>query len=496
MKNRPDAYRPLARSLRRAAPLAILSALLAACAATDGGQPASREAVGQQTGATALLPDTTEPQPAGNRAPEAASEDTTGFLTRTVSTESATRSELLNAAFALQQVFRDVASASVPTVVQIDTNRTAANRRGFQFEQPGGTGSGVIYDRERTTYYVLTNAHVIVNNDDIRLTLHDGMEVEGVRLIGSDRTRDIAVLSFEWPQELAVATLGDSDALVVGDQVLAVGSPFGFQSSVTSGIVSAVGREQARNPWAEYVQTDASINPGNSGGALVALDGSVIGINTWIASRTGASSGIGFALPINTALSVADQLRGGGVRYGYLGIMPTDFGQPGRPAEGALVFSVVERSPADRAGLLAGDVIVAIGGRPITDRGELMRAVAEAGPGARLGLVVERDGAERDIDVRLAQRPATQDSAGTDWPGVHVTEHAGGPGVAVLTVSESSAAWRAGIRAGDLITRVDNRSVRGADAFYDALREADSARLTVSRAGSSRSRTFTATINR
>lgn len=492
MKNRPD--RPLARSLRRAAPAAILIALVAACAATDDGQPANREA-----GQTELGLNAPDPPQTGDRALEVVSGDSgdaTGFLTRTASTESATRPELRNAAFALQQVFRDVAGASVPTVVQIDTNRTAANRRGFQFEQPGGTGSGVIYDRTRNSYYVLTNAHVIVNTDDIRLTLHDGMEVEGVRLIGSDRTRDIAVLSFEWPEPLAVATMGDSDALVVGDQVLAVGSPFGFQSSVTSGIVSAVGREQARNPWAEYVQTDASINPGNSGGALVALDGSVIGINTWIASRTGASSGIGFALPINTALSVADQLRGGGVRYGYLGVMPTDAGEQGRPAEGALVYSVVERSPADRAGLLAGDVIVAIDGRPIADRGELMRAVAEAGPGARLALVVERDGAERGIDVRLAQRPATQEFGGADWPGVNVTEHGAGTGVVVLIVSESSAAWRAGIRPGDVVTRVDNRLIRDADAFYDALREADSARLTVSRAGSSRSRTFTATISR
>ena len=466
-----DAHRLVRRSVRRAAPvaMAILGALFAACSAADDGQPAARDAA----------------------APARVADAADSSLTRTVSTAP----EPIDAALALQQVFRDVAGASVPTVVQIDT-RIESSFRGFQIEQPGGTGSGVIYDRRGTTYYVLTNSHVIRNTDTIRLTLHDGIEIEGVRLIGSDSNRDIAVLSFSWPEPLAVATLGDSDALVVGDQVLAVGSPFGFQSSVTSGIISAVGREQQRNPWAEYIQTDASINPGNSGGALVALDGSVIGINTWIASRTGSGVGIGFALPINTAVRVADQLRGGGVRYGFLGIMPTDAGETSGPSDGALVYSVFEGSPAERAGLLAGDVIVAIDGLPIADTGELMRAVAEAGPGTRLSLAVARDGTERDLRVRLAERPATRQRGDTDWPGIHAVDNQAGRGLAVRQVSDSSAAWRAGIRPRDVITSVDNRVVGDADAFYDALREADSARLTVLRPGASRVRTFTATISR
>lgn len=465
-QNGIDAHRSIKRSVRRAAPVAMLSALLAACSVADDGQPAARE----------IAP------------PARAADAAESSLTRTVSTAP----EPMAAALALQQVFRDVAGASVPTVVQIDT-RIARSFRGLQIEQPGGTGSGVIYDRRGATYYVLTNSHVIRNTDTIRLTLHDGIEVEGVRLIGSDSTRDIAVLSFSWPEPLAVATLGDSDALVVGDQVLAVGSPFGFQSSVTSGIISAVGREQQRNPWAEYIQTDASINPGNSGGALVALDGSVIGINTWIASRTGNGVGIGFALPINTAVRVAEQLRGGGVRYGYLGIMLTDAGGPG---DGALAYSVFAGSPAERAGLLAGDVIVAIDGLPIADTGELMRAVAEAGAGTRLSLAVARDGTERDIRVRLAERQANLQRTETDWPGIYAVDNQAGRGLAVRQVSESSAAWRAGIRPLDVITSVDNRVVGDADAFYDALREADSARLTVLRPGTSRARSFTATISR
>ncbi len=283
------------RSLRRVAPLAALSVVIAACSGADGGRSAARDdasptplAFGSGDGSMRLVAD----QPP----------------------------DVMNAALALQQVFRDVARTSVPTVVQIDTTQTR-NRFGRSSEQPGGTGSGVIYERNGNTYFVLTNAHVIQNTESISLTLHDGTEIsEGVRLIGSDSVRDIAVLRFNSREPLAVATLGDSDALQVGDQVLAVGSPFGFQSTVTSGIVSALGREQRLNPWDDYIQTDASINPGNSGGSLVALDGSVVAINTWIASRTGISAGIGFALPINTALLIADQLRGGGVRYGYLGV--------------------------------------------------------------------------------------------------------------------------------------------------------------------------------
>ena len=263
------------RLLRQAALLAALSGLIAACAVGDGGESAGDAA----------------PRPLAHTAGDAA--------IRLVADQPF---DAMAAALALQQVFRDVAGASVPTVVQIDTTQTRP-RFGSTFEQPSGTGSGVIYDRTGNTYFVLTNAHVIQNTDGIRLTLHDGTEIsEGVRLVGADGNRDVAVLRFTSREPLAVAIMGDSDAVQVGDQVLAVGSPFGFQSTVTSGIISGLGREQRRIPWAEYIQTDASINPGNSGGALVALDGSVIALNTWIASnRWGTSVGVGFALPINTA---------------------------------------------------------------------------------------------------------------------------------------------------------------------------------------------------
>ena len=451
----------------RAAVVAALTGLIVACSGTgSGGRVTSRDAaqptLAHDAGAEAITLVADQPP------------------------------EVMNAALALQQVFRDVARTSVPTVVQIDTAHTAAtvtSRRSF--EQPGGTGSGVIYDRDGNDYYALTNAHVIRNTDSIRLTLHDGIELEA-KLIGSDPNHDIAVLRFSSREPLAVATLGDSDTLVVGDQVLAVGSPFGFQSTVTSGIISGVGRAQGSNPWAEFIQTDASINPGNSGGALVALDGSVIAINTWIASRTGGSDGIGFALPINTAVRIAEQLRDGGMRYGYLGILQISADEMGYAGGGALIWSVVERSPADRAGLQAGDVIIAIDGEPVGDTGELLRTVGAAGPGTRLALVVQRDGAEREITVRLAERPDEQRPDVSDWPGISVMASPSADGLTVRHVSETSAAWLAGLRARDRIIRVDGRGVSDVAAFYDVLAEADSVRLTVLRSG----RSLTMTINR
>ena len=461
------------RSLRRVAPLAALSVVIAACSVADGGQSGGRGAAstplarGTGDGSIRLIAD----QPP----------------------------DVMNAALALQQVFRDVARNSVPTVVQIDTTQTR-NRFGRSSEQPGGTGSGVIYERNGNTYFVLTNAHVIQNTESISLTLHDGTEIsEGVRLIGSDSVRDIAVLRFNSREPLAVATLGDSDALQVGDQVLAVGSPFGFQSTVTAGIVSALGREQRLNPWDDYIQTDASINPGNSGGSLVALDGSVVAINTWIASTTRASSGVGFAMPINTALRIADQLRRGGIRYGYLGIYMSPVGEGGQWSDGALVTSVYARSPAERAGLLAGDVIIAVDGHLVTGTGEVMRNVGEAGPGTRLTLTVVRDGTEQEITVRLGERPAAGPLGQleeTNWPGISVVDDPPGRGVGVQSVSATSAAGGSGIRGGDVIIQIDGSNVSDRDAFYAALREADSARLTVLRPGASRSRTFTVTISR
>ena len=300
----------------------------------------------------------------------------------------------------LQASYRAVAATVMPVVVQINTIRTVS-RRQFSFspnqtqprpfEQPGGTGSGIIVSAEDGRYFVLTNNHVIENRDSILVTLHNGGDFEA-ELVGTDPRQDIAVVAFRGPRGLPTARLGDSSQLVVGDLVLAVGSPFGLQSTVTAGIVSALGRETSGTAGiniAEYIQTDAAINPGNSGGALVNLNGEVIGVNTWIASRSGGNMGVGFALPINAARrAIRDFLETGRVRYGYLGVFVSSASAETRESlgvadtEGALAWSIILDSPAALGDLRPGDWITHVSGQPVRDSGELVRAVGALEPGS------------------------------------------------------------------------------------------------------------------
>jgi Do/DeqQ family serine protease len=402
----------------------------------------------------------------------------------------------------MQASFRQVAAAAMPVVVKIDTTVPAGSRRRFgrsrqpvpEFGQPGGTGSGIIVSRTGTLYYVLTNNHVIANTDSIEVTLDDGRDFDA-QLVGRDPRQDIAVVSFRGPSGLPLARLGDSSRLVVGDLVLAVGSPFGFQSTVTSGIVSALGRETSGNldgvNIAQYIQTDAAINPGNSGGALVNLRGEVIGLNTWIASRGGGNVGVGFALPINTAKKgIRDLIASGAVRYGYLGVFVSSASEAMRNAlgvtevDGALAWSVIRNSPAARGDLRPGDWITDVDGNPVSGGAELIRAVGALEPGRDSSFEVIRDGKPLQLRVRVALRDDSGGRSVRDWPGifpVHVfpeqlTDQAreqfgigNRRGVLVGRVSESGAAAAAGFRPRDLITHIDGDAIRDGADFYRAL---------------------------
>ena len=403
----------------------------------------------------------------------------------------------------LQASYRTVAAAVMPVVVKISTTMVGGRQfslsprqtRPPQFEQPGGTGSGIIVSEDDGRYYVLTNNHVIENRNAIRITLHDGRDYDA-ELVGRDPRQDIAVLSFDGPRGLPVARLGDSSQLVVGDLVLAVGSPFGLQSTVTSGIVSALGRETSDTASvniAEYIQTDAAINPGNSGGALVNLRGEVIGVNTWIASRSGGNVGVGFALPINAAKrAVRDFLETGAVRYGYLGVFVASASDATRAAlgvaevPGALAWSVILDSPAALGDLRPGDWITHVDGRPVSDSGELVRAVGALEPGRQSAFRLVRVGKPLEVTVRVALR---DDSgwAARDWPGIfpiHLTNRtraqfdipANQSGMLVAQVNESSAASAAGLRTGDVITHVNGSAVRDAADFYRVVGAGESGR--------------------
>ena len=407
----------------------------------------------------------------------------------------------------IQASFRQVAAAVKPVVVKIDTLPAAGSRQRFrrspqpqpEFGQPGGTGSGIIVSNTGTLYYVLTNNHVVANADSVTLTLDDGRDFSA-ELVGRDPRQDIAVLSFRGPGGLPIARLGDSSRLVVGDLVLAVGSPFGFQSTVTSGIVSALEREtsfslDAGVNIAQYIQTDAAINPGNSGGALVNLRGEVIGVNTWIASRGGGSAGVGFALPINAAKrGVRELIESGAVRYGYLGVFVSSASAAMRKAldvtevDGALAWSVIRGSPAERGDLRPGDWVTHVDGLAVSGSAELIRAVGALEPGRESRFDVIRAGRKLQLRVRVALRTAAGGRTVRDWPGifpVHVFSTELGAeareqfglgdrhGVLAGQIGDNSAAATAGFRRRDLITHINGEVIHDAADFFRILGKGD-----------------------
>jgi serine protease DegQ len=276
-------------------------------------------------------------------------------------------------------------------------------------EAQRGLGSGVIVSPEG---YLITNHHVIEGADEIEVQLADGRGASA-RLVGTDPETDVAVLKIDLPK-LPAVVFGNSDQLRVGDVVLAIGNPFGVGQTVTSGIVSALGRNQlGLSTFENFIQTDAAINPGNSGGALVDANGNLVGINTAIFSRSGGSLGIGFAIPASTARMVMESLvRDGKVVRGWIGVEPRDLTAdiaetlrlPVR--SGVLITGVLQDGPASAGGIKPGDVVVKIGGRGVANTAELLNAVAALPPGSDAAIGLQRGDKALDVTVKVAQRPA------------------------------------------------------------------------------------------
>jgi len=288
-------------------------------------------------------------------------------------------------------------------------------RRFFNMQQTieretQATGSGVILDAGQG--YILTNAHVVENASSIEVTTKDNRRLKA-KLVGRDPDTDIAVLQISG-DNLTAVPIGDSDRLQVGDFVLAIGNPFGLGQTVTSGIISALGRSPGIEGYEDFIQTDASINPGNSGGPLVDLQGRVVGINTAILAPSGGNVGIGFAVPINMARQVMDQLlRYGEIKRGRIGVaiqdLTPDLAQAlgTRHTQGAVIARVEPGSPAERAGLRTNDLVVAINGAPMRSGVELRNRVGLSRVGDEVELTVERGGSERDVTVRVEQATTT-----------------------------------------------------------------------------------------
>jgi serine protease DegQ len=283
--------------------------------------------------------------------------------------------------------------------------------RQSQQEPQVGLGSGVIVSSEG---YLITNNHVIEGADDIEVMLADGRQARA-KIVGTDPESDVAVLKIELDR-LPAISFGDADQLQVGDVVLAIGNPFGVGQTVTSGIVSALGRNQLGiNTFENFIQTDAAINPGNSGGALVDTAGNLLGINTAIYSRSGGSLGIGFAIPVSTARQVLEGLiKDGRVTRGWIGVEPRDLTPEIAQTlnlpikQGVLITGVVQSGPAAAGGLRPGDVVVSIAGKPVVNTPQLLNAVAALKPKDVAAIGVQRGDAALDVKVTVVQRPPRQ----------------------------------------------------------------------------------------
>lgn len=321
--------------------------------------------------------------------------------------------------------YREAARAALPSVVHIYTTQQVRQQRHPLFDDPifrhffgerpegpsrrnSGLGSGVIVSQNG---YILTNFHVIEGADDIQISLNDGKTYKA-RVVGADPESDLAVLNIQ-ATGLPAITFGQMDDLRVGDVVLAIGNPFGVGQTVTMGIVSALGRSHLGiNTFENFIQTDAAINPGNSGGALVDAFGNLVGINTAIYSRTGGNHGIGFAIPVSSARSIMEQIiSSGSVTRGWIGVeaqeitteLAESFNLP--DTDGALIAGIVRSSPADKAGIRPGDVLLAVNGVAVTNPQVMLDLIADLKPEERATFRLRRDRSILELQVRIGKRP-------------------------------------------------------------------------------------------
>ena len=408
--------------------------------------------------------------------------------------------------------FAELAKALSPTVVHVKVTAARPVSGGQRFQMPEGpfgelykrffqemprqpefrqqgTGSGVIF---RADGYILTNYHVVDGADQVLVTLNNGQEYQA-HVVGRDAKTDLAVLRIQAPEALPVATLGDSEALQVGDWVVAIGNPFGLDHTVTAGIVSAKGRVIGAGPYDNFLQTDASINPGNSGGPLLNLRGEVVGINTAIVPN---GQGIGFAIPINTAKPLIPQLMSTGkVIRGYLGLniqtltpaLTQTLKLPDR--KGALVSGVAPESPAAKAGLQRGDVLVTFDGKQVESAHDLATLAAATPVGKNVSVIILRDGSKQTVPLTVGRMPSDevqegkaeslqQDKWGMQLEDVtpEVARHYRlkvDHGVLVADVQTGSVAAEAGVQPGDVLLEVNRQPVRSVADVQQVLAKAE-----------------------
>ncbi len=358
-------------------------------------------------------------------------------------------------------------------------------------QQQSGLGSGFIIDNNGT---ILTNYHVVDGAQKIVVTLEDGKNYDA-KVVGKDQKSDVAVIKIDAGRELPAVTLGDSDRLEVGEWVMAIGNPFGLDHTVTSGIVSAKGRNIGSGPYDNFIQTDASIYPGNSGGPLINLRGEVVGINTAIFSQSGGNIGIGFAIPANSVKELLPQLRGSGkVVRGYLGTsvqkvtpeIAESFGMT--QAHGALVAEVLKGSPAERAGVKPGDIIIEFDRKQIKESADLPIQVARVAPGTTVQVRVLRDGKEVNLPLTVGELKDNEVVASVQEGSLGLTvqpitpqlaENLGlerSEGLVITAVKPGSAAEEAGLKSGDVISEINRQPIKTLADYNRELARNDKAK--------------------
>ncbi len=403
--------------------------------------------------------------------------------------------------------FAEIAEKVKPAVVNISTVRVIKQSQDPYYDPffnddfferffgvPHGSfkrtslGSGFIVDKRG---YILTNNHVVEKADEITVKLYNTKEYKA-KVIGTDKETDVAIIKIEAPDLIALP-LGDSDALSVGDWVLAVGSPFGLEQTVTHGIISAKGRIIGAGPYDNFLQTDAAINPGNSGGPLINLNGEVVGINSAIASNTGGYEGVGFAIPVNMAKKIyTDIIKQGKVVRGWLGVgiqeITPELAKHFKVKEGVLIAQVFKGTPADKAGLKRGDVITEYEGKKVASYRELQGMIADTDVGTEAKIKIVRNGDEKDISVKVGEKkpegteameqPAQKEGAETFGMTVNditpdIAQQYGITakiGVVVIDVADNSVADEAGVMKGDVIHEINGVEIKNTDDFEKATK--------------------------
>ncbi|MCF7945263.1 MAG: Do family serine endopeptidase [Spirochaetia bacterium] len=423
-------------------------------------------------------------------------------------------------ATALQERFNKVVDTVLPSVVelQITEKITQTLPRNYDFfpwffgtpdqqtpdeeYETNSLGSGVIFKRENNTYYVLTNNHVAGKADKIDIVMNDQSTHEA-NLVGSNERRDLAVVSFTSEKNFPVARFGNSDNLKVGDWVLAMGSPYGYISSVTAGIVSALGRSgQQVNNINDFIQTDASINQGNSGGPLVNLNGEVIGINTWIAAPTGGNIGLGFSIPINNAKKIVDELiEFGSVMDGWLGVsmlnvedLPESYSEVFTQKDGVFVANIFTNSPAYKGGLRSGDIITHFDGKEVKQSDEFSRYISNADINEKHEITALRNEEEKTFFINLDVRKPEEDIENMYsylWPGVlplpltdeirsELDIKKSQDGVAIYFMGDTvgTKLYTSGLRNLDIVTKINDENINSVQDFYAAVNDESADKFT------------------